>query len=595
MKNKKFAVVMMIILAASGLPGPGIARSQTVSEQPATPEAFNETGAKLLISEVNLKNKEHDFVEIYYESPTGKPLNIKNFQFQDDTAFKKIGQDFWLYSKEYYLLQFKTEGPDSQASKLLTTTRTGLTATTEQVLFKDPAGKILDALCWSSAAPTADETGDMQELFENEGWISAAPSTCFPSAGVSTNQSLVRINLKDTDSVSDWTVTDDVSPGKSNDVIPITDENSGPAAASSQVPADSIPAASPSLPAESIEENTEATTGDENDPDSGDKTPTVTQKNTTTSKTTAAKTTSTAKKNSTVTKTAAKKSTSKSATPRYKNGDSSTDIVISEVYPRATEDDRNNEWIELTNTGETDVNMGNWQVDDGEGGSKPYVLPDTMTIPAGGAVVIRASESKLSLANAKDTVRLFDPAGKLSRTVEYEEAPKDESYARILIRREDGETEEQWLWEKESTPGEPNPEYAELSGTITANAEFGATYFFKFRKTPSKEDPTRQREDGDVGAGESGGGLEFTVVFDETLIAGPMAKAAFRQGASVKITGMLDPESPGVFLLKQYEMTGNGPAEQAESSSWFWVGLLPPGGAGFWYGLKKLRKLYGKI
>ncbi len=564
---KKTILAFFFLLACSS-------PAAALSETSATPEAFSEPGARLLITEVNLKNKTNDWVELYYESPTGKPINLKNFGFRDDNLFKKIAADYWISSGEYYVLKFKSAEPDSQTAHLLASARTGLTATTEQIMIVDPSEKILDALCWANASPTADEMKDMQELFESEGWVSANPSSCFSSAKISTNQSLIRVNMNDTDSANDWTVTDDLTAGKANNKqadgqqytvsqatptpapSPLLQPTNGSATAATS-PTDNPPVTMDDT-SEEILASDHLTAGD------GEKIFSQLNQPSSVPKPAPAKS-----------KTAAK-SSSKKTTRKYRDGDVSADIIISEIYPRAQEDDRSNEWIELTNTGENDVNMGNWKLDDGEGGSKPYVLPDMLTIKAGSAVVFKASESKLSLANAKDTVRLFDPDGKALQTVEYEEAPKNESYARIVIHQENGEAKEEWLWVKEYTPGEPNPEYTELSGTITAPAEFGTTYAFKFLRTNSTAP-------------------ELTVTFDEAIIAGPLAKAAFQQGATITITGAFDPELPEVFQLVRYEITSPPPVTEEGSSPWFWVGLLPPGGAGFWYGLKKLKKIYGKI
>ena len=421
MKNKIIRLLPVITILALVSLFYKIAYAQTLTENPATPEVFSEPGAILLITEVNLKNKEADWVEIYYESPTRKPLNFKNFQFQDDNAFKKITGDYWMSSGEYHVLKFKNTGVDNQQTHLLTTTRTGLTSTSEQIILKDPGDTIIDALCWSSATPTTDEIKDMEELFQNEGWVSASPASCFPGANISTNQSLIRTGTADTDSVGDWTVTDDGTPGNANSETP--DETPGETATTS---ASTQPTAvtggtqtsSTKTPVISTT-NTTSPTPVPNQPQA------AAQKTATATKTTATKKTSTAKT------TAAKKTAAK----KYSDGDLSENIVISEIFPRAAKDDRNNEWIELTNTGDKEVNLGNWQLDDMEGGSKPYALPDTLTIAPQSSVVIKATESKLSLSNTKDQVRLFDHTGALLQTVEFEEAPKEQSYSRITVTR----------------------------------------------------------------------------------------------------------------------------------------------------------------
>lgn len=594
MKKIKIPVLSLITFLAIFLFLYKIASAQNGTEISATPEVFSEPGAKLLLAEVNFKNKENDWVELYYESPSRKPLNLKGFEFKDDSVFKKVGQDFWIQSHEYLVLTFKSSGQDNQSGGTLGTTRTGLTGTTEQIILLDPSGKIIDALCWANSTPTADETTDMNELFQNEGWISPNPSSCIQSEKVSTNQSLIRINTNDTDSMKDWTVTDDVTPGTGNNSVStpeITTQTTTTSTGSSTTSA----APTRTTPATAVKTITAAPASPSITPKQVQQTP---KKSTTTAAQpkTVAKKTTTATKKSTTPKTTTK-AAAKSTKPKYKNGDLSGDIIISEIFPRAAKDDRTNEWIELTNTGEQEVTLGNWQVDDADGGSKPYILPDTLSIPAQTALLIKAPDSKLSLSNTKDSVRLFDPAGKLIQSVEYEEAPKEQSYAWVTITGDasiepgntasqetsgyefTGTSRQQWVWEDEPTPGQPNPPYQELSGIISGDAEFNEIYRFTIQTADN---------------------MESTITFTESAIAGPLAKATFTKGTRIKILVSESAQSavsgePPQLKLKKYEITGTAQPQQNQESPWFLYGLLPPGGAGFWYGIKKLKKLYGKI
>ncbi len=352
--------------------------------------------------------------------------------------------------------------------------------------------------------------------------------------------------MRDSNSVDDWSLTDDTTPGKPNNEVP------PPETSATTIPTKQTSATAVAVPKPATKK--------------------------------AASTTRTS--------TTSKSSTTKSI-KSYRNGDLSNDIVISEILPHAESDDRNNEWIELTNRGSDTINMGNWQVDDAEGGSKPYVLGDSISIAPQSTYLIKASDSKLSLNNTKDQVRLFDPTGKLLQTVEYDEAPKAQSYANILISKEDGSTDSQWIWENQPTPGQPNPVYLELSGEITSDADFGDTYSFPLR---------------------TDNGTNYTVTFDESLLAGPLAKATFVKGSQIKILATDLPSAPEAstsdpanaqssstqqqtnnLILKKYEIIGSSPASDTNASPWYYLGLIPPGGAGFWYVLQKIKKIYGKI
>ena len=515
---------------------PSFVSAQSMDETFATPEILNEDGAILVISEVNFKNKEHDWVEIYYESPTRKTANLKGLKFQDDTAFKTIDRDFIVNSGSYILLTLKSELPDDQTGKKIYSAHSGLTGTTEQVILKNAGGSIIDAVCWSSKSPTTTEQKDLEELFHAEGWVSADPQSCIESDKITTNQSVVRRDIhKDTDSKSEWDTTDDATPGEPNNAVV-----SG-GTTNTNAPLQPGTVSSPDNPAGT---NTSNLTSAASAP----------LKNVTGTSAKISKTATAVKKTTTPVsntkqqkpKTAASQKTGttqkKSSKILYRNGNLSGDILINEFCPRTGKDDRSDEWVELYNNGEKEINLGNWKLDDEEGGSKPFTFSDKTVIPPNGYLMVTAQESKLSLNNAKDQVRLFDYTGKNLQTISYEEAPNKESYSRIIVEKEDGSKEEQWVWTMEPTPGKENGQYMEMSGTITADATFNGDSTFQM-----------QTKNGD----------SKTILFDEWTIPGALAKATFMKGAEIKITAEKNGNDENTLKLRKYEVT-SPPAKGAE-------------------------------
>lgn len=162
-----------------------------------------------------------------------------------------------------------------------------------------------------------------------------------------------------------------------------------------------------------------------------------------------------------------------------------------------------------------EVNLGNWIIDDSEDGSKPYTLSDTLTIGAGSALIIESADSKLSLGNKEDSIRLFDFNGEPMDEALYEEAPSGQSYSRIAIEREDGTTLEEWLWTTNLTPGEPNPSFRQLTAEVIDEPHFEQNYTLKVRDQKDQE---------------------HVIIFDEELIAGPLAKATFTRGTTLLLT-----------------------------------------------------------
>lgn len=112
-------------------------------------------------------------------------------------------------------------------------------------------------------------------------------------------------------------------------------------------------------------------------------------------------------------------------TPEEENvqgmGGGSADIVINELLPEPSQSE---EFIELYNRSEADVDLAGWQLSDS---STNYDL--TGKISAGGFLVVLKSDSKIALNNSGiETVTLSDPSGETISEVEFEDAPKDQSY-----------------------------------------------------------------------------------------------------------------------------------------------------------------------
>lgn len=103
------------------------------------------------------------------------------------------------------------------------------------------------------------------------------------------------------------------------------------------------------------------------------------------------------------------------------------DLIISEFLPNPKGSD-DSEWIELYNASSKNIDLSFWQLDDQEGGSKPYQFSST-TIAANSFLVVSRSESKITLNNSSDQVRLIRPDGKVWQTVNYEKVPEDKSYS----------------------------------------------------------------------------------------------------------------------------------------------------------------------
>ena len=123
-------------------------------------------------------------------------------------------------------------------------------------------------------------------------------------------------------------------------------------------------------------------------------------------------------------------------------------IWISEFLPDPEGKDTEGEFIELYNPGPDEIDLENWQLDDEEDkGSRPYTFPEDSEIKAGEYLSLPYSETKITLNNSGDWVRLLWPSGQAIDEIEYGEAPKAESYNKM-----NGD----WCWSLEPTPAEQN-------------------------------------------------------------------------------------------------------------------------------------------
>lgn len=105
-------------------------------------------------------------------------------------------------------------------------------------------------------------------------------------------------------------------------------------------------------------------------------------------------------------------------------------VHIAEILPNPDGADTGAEWVELVNMSNQEALLCHLSLDDDVGGSTPYALSG-LTIPAGGRLVVNDTQSKLSLGNSADSVRLLSDAGTVLETISYEDAPSGKSYSRI--------------------------------------------------------------------------------------------------------------------------------------------------------------------
>lgn len=118
-------------------------------------------------------------------------------------------------------------------------------------------------------------------------------------------------------------------------------------------------------------------------------------------------------------------------------------VCINEIIPQpATGTD--DEFIELYNFSDETIDLSGWQIDDSEGGSKPFLIPQSTFLIPGEYLVFQKSLTRISLNDSGDSVRLIDPNGDIKYQVPaYQKAIRGLSYSKF------GDT---WKWTTEITP-----------------------------------------------------------------------------------------------------------------------------------------------
>jgi len=131
-------------------------------------------------------------------------------------------------------------------------------------------------------------------------------------------------------------------------------------------------------------------------------------------------------------------------------------IFINEIMPSPQGLDEENEWIELFNDNDFEVELFNWKVRDGFGTPGIYVFPKESKIGAKDFMVLKRSESGIKLQNSRDELILINPNGKFVYQIAYQNAPLGKSFNRA---------ENSWYWSEEATPGTKNVTIKEGTST----------------------------------------------------------------------------------------------------------------------------------
>jgi len=119
-----------------------------------------------------------------------------------------------------------------------------------------------------------------------------------------------------------------------------------------------------------------------------------------------------------------------------------TGIVINEILPSPEGPDNKEEWIEIFNQNDFEVDLSLWKIADTVGKTTTYTFPKGTKILPKGFLLLDRPKTKITLNNS-DGLKLIQPDGKIIDLVVYESAFKGQSYNRIGSK---------WFWSQTLTP-----------------------------------------------------------------------------------------------------------------------------------------------
>jgi len=122
-------------------------------------------------------------------------------------------------------------------------------------------------------------------------------------------------------------------------------------------------------------------------------------------------------------------------------------IIFNEILPSPDGPDETEEWIELYNQNNFEVDISEWKIQDIEGSTTTYTFSANTKIGPNKYLVLTRPETKITLNNTGDGLTLFQPDDKIIDKVSYNKAPRSQSY---------NKTGSGWAWSVELTPDKKN-------------------------------------------------------------------------------------------------------------------------------------------
>ncbi len=122
-------------------------------------------------------------------------------------------------------------------------------------------------------------------------------------------------------------------------------------------------------------------------------------------------------------------------------------IFINEILPSPKGADDTDEFIEIYNSNNLEVDLSGWSIEDINGSVNSFNIPAGTKILANGFLTFYRPQTKIMLNNDSDGLNFFSPDKKLVDSISYIKAPTGQSY---------NKTSSDWKFSATLTPGTIN-------------------------------------------------------------------------------------------------------------------------------------------
>jgi len=275
--------------------------------------------------------------------------------------------------------------------------------------------------------------------------------------------------------------------------------------------------------------------------------------------------------------------TNKENNQKYLDGDLSDEIFLSEIMPNPKGKELDNEWIEIFNASDKDINLGNWYLMDNSKSEKKFIFSDKKIIKAKSYLTISRQESKIALDNNEDHLFLYDFEEELKAEIEYKKSIEGQSYAMVNIINEntaqisskhlikhalaqDVAPENYWTWVDKPSPGRQNQTFYKFSGKVAEKLD---QYLYLQISNDKK----------------------IQVNLENLDINNELSENLLQSGSEIEI--LAEETDKNLFNLKEFSLIKTANAYSADinqANTNFWLILIPALLAGLTLGIWRIKE-----